>query len=123
MIGFTGGIDPHGAANLWLTTGGSHSFNLKQQTGQPPLQGWQPYAFEQEIDRLMIAGARELDETKRKAIYADYQRVVQENVPVIFLVNDRALMAARNTITGIQYSGLPSWGLWNVDELKVGSRE
>jgi peptide/nickel transport system substrate-binding protein len=119
IIGFTGGIDPHGAANLWLSTGGSHSFNLKQQPGQPPIQGWAPYPFEQDIDRLMIAGARELDETRRKAIYADYQRVVQDNVPVIFLVNDRALMAARNTINGIQYSGLPSWGLWNIDQLQV----
>lgn len=123
IIGFTGGIDPHGAANLWLSTGGSHSFNLKQQPGQPPIQGWQSYEFEKEIDRLMIAGARELDETKRQAIYADYQRVVQANLPVIFLVNDRALMAARNTITGIQYSGLPSWGLWNVDELQVKAKE
>ncbi len=119
IIGFTGGIDPHGAANLWLSTGGSHSFNLKQQTGQQPIQGWQPYPFELDIDRLLIAGARELDETKRKAIYADYQRVVQDNLPVIFLVNDRALMAARNTINGIQYSGLPSWGLWNIDQLQI----
>ncbi|MDX2239687.1 MAG: ABC transporter substrate-binding protein [Leptolyngbyaceae cyanobacterium bins.302] len=122
IIGFTGGVEPHSSANLWLSTGGSHSFNLKQQPGQPPIQGWQPYEFEQDIDRLMIAGARELDEAKRQAIYADYQRVVQENLPVIFLVNDRALMAARNTISGIQYSGLPSWGLWNIDELKVGDK-
>ncbi len=119
MIGFTGGIEPHGAANLWMSSGGSHSFNLMQQPGQQPIQGWQPYEFEKEIDRLMIAGARELDEIKRKQIYADYQRVVQDNLPVIFLVNDRALMAARNTINGIQYSGLPSWGLWNIAQLKV----
>jgi len=114
LIGFTGGIDPHGSANLWLSSGASHSFNLKQQPGQQPIQGWQPYPFEQEIDRLMVAGARELDETKRKAIYAEYQQVVQENLPVIFLVNDRALMAARKTLTGLEYTGLPSWGLWNI---------
>jgi peptide/nickel transport system substrate-binding protein len=119
MIGFTGGIEPHSAANLWLSSGASHSFNLKQQPGQPPIQGWQPYEFEQEIDRLIIAGARELDEAKRQQIYADYQRVVQDNLPVIFLVNDRALMAARNTVQGLQYSGLPSWGLWNIQELKM----
>jgi len=71
----------------------------------------------------MIAGARELDEAKRKQVYADYQRVVQENLPVIFLVNDRALMAARNTVQGLQYSGLPSWGLWNIQELKMKREE
>jgi peptide/nickel transport system substrate-binding protein len=118
MIGFTGGIEPHSAANLWLSSGASHSFNLKQQPGQPEIQGWEPYEFEKTIDRLMIAGARELDEPKRKQIYAEYQQVVQENVPVIFLVNDRALMVARNTVQGLKYSGLPSWGLWNIPEIR-----
>jgi peptide/nickel transport system substrate-binding protein len=123
MIGFTGGIEPHGAANLWMSTGASHASNLKQQPGQQPIQGWQAYEFEKEIDRLMVAGSRELDPAKRKQIYADYQRVVQENLPVIFLVNDRALMAARNTLKGLEYSGLPSWGLWNIQFLQKDDRK
>lgn len=123
MVGFTGGMDPHQAANFWLTTGGSHYFNLQQQPGQSPLRGWQATPAEQDIDRLFIAGAQELDEAKRRAIYADFQRLIQEQLPIILLVNDSALMAARNTIEGLQYSGLPSWGLWNIAELRVGSPE
>jgi peptide/nickel transport system substrate-binding protein len=75
--------------------------------------------MEKEIDRLLIAGARELDETKRKQIYAQFQQVVQENLPVIHLVNDRALIAVRNSVEGLRYNGLPSWGLWNIQELKM----
>ncbi|MBD2021929.1 ABC transporter substrate-binding protein [Leptolyngbya sp. FACHB-36] len=119
LIGFTGGIEPHQAANLWMSSGASHSFNLKPQPGQPPIQGWEILPMEQEIDRLFIAGARELDETKRKAIYADFQRLVQDQLPVIHLVNDRALMAVRDRVDGLKYTGLPSWGLWNVQELRV----
>jgi peptide/nickel transport system substrate-binding protein len=120
IIGFTGGIEPHAASNLWMSSGASHAFNLKQQPGQPPIQGWEPSETEKEIDRLFIAGARELDETKRKAIYAQFQRLVQEQLPVIHLVNDRALIAARNRVEGIKYTGLPSWGLWNIQELRIG---
>ncbi len=122
MIGFTGGVDPHGAANLWMSSGASHSFNLAPQPGQPPILGYAPTAMEQEIDRLFIAAARELDEAKRKQIYAEFQQLVQENLPVIHLVNDRALMAVRNTVSGLRYTGLPSWGLWNIPELRVEGR-
>ena len=119
MIGFSGGIEPHQAANLWLSSGASHAFNLKQQAGQPPIQDWQLTEMEREIDRLYIAAAAELDETKRKELYAQFQRLVQDQLPVIYLVNDRALLAARNTIEGLKYTGLPSWGLWNIAELKI----
>lgn len=119
IIGFTGGIEPHAASNLWVSSGASHSFNLKQQPGQPPIQGWAPNDWETEIDRLFVAGARELDEAKRKAIYAQFQQLVQEQLPVIHLVNDRALMAVRDRVEGLKYTGLPSWGLWNIQELRI----
>lgn len=119
IVGFGGGVDPHGVANLWMTSGGSHSFNLKQQPGQSEVKDYAPKPFEQEIDRLFIAGAQEFDETKRKAIYAEFQQLVAEEVPIIHLVNDRALMAVRDDVQGLQYSGLPTWGLWNIDELDL----
>lgn len=123
MIGFTGGIEPHGLANLWTSSGGSHSFNLKQQPGQPSIQNWQPNDWELEIDRLFAAGAREFDDEKRKAIYADFQRIVQEQLPVIHLVNETAIMTVRDRIQGLKYTGLPSWGLWNIQELQVQSEK
>lgn len=119
IIGFTGGIEPHDGANLWTSRGGSHSFNLVSQPGQPPIQGWEPLEWEKEIDRLFTLGTQTLDENKRKEIYGEFQRVVQENLPVIHLVTENALMAVRNRVQGLKYSGLPTWGLWNIDELKV----
>ncbi|MCU0551164.1 MAG: ABC transporter substrate-binding protein [Leptolyngbya sp. Prado105] len=119
MIGFTGGVEPHGLANLWMTSGGSHSFNLGQQPGQPKIQGYVANDWEKEIDRLFIQGAQELDKEKRKKIYGEFQKLVQEQLPVIHLVNDSAIMAVRNRVQGLKYSGLPSWGLWNIQELKI----
>ncbi|MBD2000658.1 ABC transporter substrate-binding protein [Leptolyngbya sp. FACHB-541] len=119
MIGFTGGIDPHSGANLWTSKGGSHMFNLGPQPGEPQITGWQPNDWELEIDRLFTAGARELDESKRQEIYGNFQRIVQEQLPVIHLIHEIALVAVRDRIQGLKYTGLPSWGLWNIQELKV----
>jgi peptide/nickel transport system substrate-binding protein len=119
MIGFTGGVEPNGLANFWTSSGGSHYFNLKQQPGQKPMTGWQQNDWEGEIDRLFIAGAREFDPVKRKQIYAQFQRLTQEQLPIILLVNDSALMAVRDRVKGLKYSGLPSWGLWNIEELTL----
>jgi peptide/nickel transport system substrate-binding protein len=119
MVGFEGGVEPHAVANLWLSGGGSHSFNLKQQEGQPAIQGYAPKDFEREIDRLFVAGAREYDPAKRRKIYVEFQQLIAEQVPLIHLVNDRALMAVRNDVQGLRYSGLPFWGLWNIEEVKL----
>jgi peptide/nickel transport system substrate-binding protein len=118
IIGFTGGIEPHSLANFWVSKGASHYFNLGPQPGQPPIRGWRPYGFETQMDRLFLQGSRELDQTRRKAIYAEFQRLAQDQLPIIYLVNDSALMAVRNTISGLEYTGLPSWGLWNIQSLR-----
>jgi peptide/nickel transport system substrate-binding protein len=118
MIGFEGGVEPHAIANLWMTGGGSHSFNLKLQPGQKPIQDYAPKPFEEKIDQLFIRGAQEFDPKKRQKIYHEFQQVVAEEVPIIQLVNDRALMAVRGNIQGLKYNGLPTWGLWNIDELQ-----
>jgi peptide/nickel transport system substrate-binding protein len=119
MIGFTGSIEPHSGANLWTSKGGSHMFNLAPQPGEPQIIGWQPNDWELEIDRLFTAGARELDEAKRQEIYGKFQQIVQEQLPVIHLVHEIAIVAVRDRIQGLKYTGLPSWGLWNIQELKV----
>jgi peptide/nickel transport system substrate-binding protein len=67
----------------------------------------------------VTAGAKEFDPQKRKAIYSKFQILIQEQVPVIHLVNEMSLMAAQPKVSGIQYSGAPTWGLWNIAELKI----
>ena len=119
IIGFSGGIEPHSGANLWTSSGGSHLFNQGPQPGEPPIQGWEASDWELEIDRLFVEGAQEFDETKRQKIYGEFQQIVQEQLPMIHLVHEVATMAVRDRLSGLKYSGLPSWGLWNIYELKI----
>ncbi len=119
--GFTGGVEPNGGANIWSPDGGLHVFNQQAQPGQPPLEGREVADWEAKIGQLYIEAAQELDETKRKAIYAETQRLAQEYVPFIHLVNPLALAAVRDRIQGIKYSALGGI-LWNVHELKSAEK-
>ena len=113
----TGGVEPHSGANIWLPDGGFHPFNQKPQPGQPPIEGREVADWEAEIGRLYIEGARELDEIKRKEIYAETQRLAQEYLPFIHLINPLALAAIRDRIEGVKFSALGGT-LWNIHELK-----
>ena len=118
LLGLTGGNEPNNGANVWFTDGNLHMFNQKPAPGQQPLTGRTIAPWEKEIDRLFVAGARELDQEKRKAIYAEIQQLVSDNLPFIYLVNPKALGAVRNKFEGIEYSALGG-AFWNMDELKV----
>ncbi|PSB34593.1 ABC transporter substrate-binding protein [Chlorogloea sp. CCALA 695] len=121
LLGFTGGIEPHDGANVWLTNGGLHSFNQKEPPGEKPLIGREIAPWEAEIGRLYIKGSQELDEAKRKAIYAETQKLTQEYLPFIHLVSPLSLVAVRDRIQGLEYSALGSQGgtMWDKYKLKV----
>ena len=118
LLGFTGGVEPHNGANVWFTDGGLHSFNQAPQVGQTPIEGREVYPWEQEIADLYVKASQELDETKRKAIYAETQRITQEYLPMIYLVNALSMSAVRDRVSGIKYSSLGG-AFWNIYELKV----
>ena len=117
VMGFTAGEEPNSAANLWLTNGGLHMFN-QQPSGQPPLPGRQVYDWEKQISDLYIKAAQELDEGKRKALYVETQKLVQENLPFIHLVGQYSMTAVRNRVENVKYTALGGV-LWNINELKL----
>jgi peptide/nickel transport system substrate-binding protein len=121
LLGFTGGIEPNDGANVWLPDGGLHAFNQKPQAGQKKLIGREVADWEAEIGRLYIKAAQEFDENKRKEIYAETQRLTQEYLPMIHLVNPLSLAALRNRLENVRFSALGSnrATLWNKYELKV----
>lgn len=122
LLGFTGGVEPNDGANIWSSKGGLHSFNQGPQEGTSPIQGWQTYEWEKEVDRLMIEGAKELDDAKRKVIYARYQNIVQEQLPLIYLVNPLSMGAVKNQIEDVKYTALGG-AFWNLYELKIGEQK
>ncbi|MBE9211240.1 ABC transporter substrate-binding protein [Plectonema cf. radiosum LEGE 06105] len=118
LLGLTGGLEPNDGANVWKPEGGLHMFNQKPQPGQKPIEGWEVSPWEAEIARLYVQATQELDEAKVKEIYAETQRITQENLPFIYLVNPLSLSAIRNKFEGIQYNAIGG-AFWNLHEIKI----
>jgi len=124
ILGFTGGAEPNSAINLWATDGDSHLFNKGPVGEEQPFIGREVADWEKKIHDLMIQGAQELDETKRKAIYAEYQQLVQEQLPLIHLTIPLYLVAVRDRVDNTQVSALAgstgvTGALWNLEQLKL----
>jgi peptide/nickel transport system substrate-binding protein len=118
LIGFTGGIEPNDGANFWSVDGGSHMFNLKPQVGNLAITDRQISDWEKKIDDLYIQAAQELNEDKRRQIYIETQKITQENLPCIYLVNALSLSAVKNRVKGIDYSPI-NGPFWNLHELTI----
>ncbi|BAQ65896.1 oligopeptide ABC transporter [Geminocystis sp. NIES-3709] len=118
IIGFGGGNEPNGGANLWFPDGNLHLFNQKPQPGRSPIQGRVIADWEAEIGDLYIEGAKELDLEKRKTIYNKTQQLAVEYLPLIYLVNPYSLAAVRNRIKGVEFSALGG-AFWNIEKLKI----
>jgi peptide/nickel transport system substrate-binding protein len=126
ILGFTGGAEPNSAINLWATDGDSHFFNKGPLGEEKPFVGREVADWEKKIHDLMIQGAQELDETKRKAIYAEYQQLVQEQLPLIHLAVPLYLVAVRDRVDNVQPSALAggtgvAGAIWNLESLKLKS--
>ena len=101
--------DPNSDINVWLSSGGSHFWNL----GQPkPSTPW-----EAEIDQLMEKqlASRTFDE--RKKSYDRVQEIIRENQPLIFLASPDILSGAKNTVGNFHPATLEPYVLWNVEQL------
>lgn len=119
ILGLSGaGIEPDGGRNVWSPNGRLHFFNQSPAAGQPPIEGRVVADWEAAVGKLYVQGGQELNDEKRKLIYAEAQKLAQANVPMIFLVNPLALSAVRNRIEGVRYSALGG-ALWNLYELKL----
>ena len=125
LVGFTGGIEPNGGANLWLPEGNYHLFNQSVQPGRDPIEGRIIADWEQRIGDLYIQAAQTLDPAQRKALYAETQRITQANLPFIYLVNPLSLSAVRNRVEGVRHTALKdrSEPFWNIYELRVAEKK
>jgi peptide/nickel transport system substrate-binding protein len=119
ILGISGAaVEPDGGRNTWAVDGRLHVFNQSPGQGQTPLEGREVSEWELEISRLYVQGSQELDDERRKLIYGETQRLAQEYLPFIYLVNPLSLTAVRDRLEGVKYSALGG-SLWNLYELRL----
>ncbi|BCH21429.1 ABC transporter substrate-binding protein [Mesorhizobium sp. L-8-3] len=79
--------------------------------------GWQNAVYKNpEVDALIEAARKEVDQAKRVAIYGDFQKKVVEDAPDIFGVLERRKLAMRDNVkdyhfTPVASNAIEAWGL------------
>ncbi|HEY9723207.1 MAG TPA: hypothetical protein V6D47_14450, partial [Oscillatoriaceae cyanobacterium] len=105
--------EPHSVSSLWYSNGQDHVFDLNPGPTKNP-----HYPWEAQIDQLYDEGAATVDETKRKAIYGQFQQVETDQELMIFLPIPYYVSAVRNTVGNARpsaYSALgSSWNSWEL---------
>jgi peptide/nickel transport system substrate-binding protein len=110
LMGLGGGdADPNGDMNVWLSSGGTHLWNMHETK---PATAW-----EGDLDRLMNQQLITLDYKKRKHIYDHAQQIIADNVPFIFLATPDVLVGASTDVANLHPATLDPYVLWNADEL------
>ncbi|MCS6903136.1 MAG: ABC transporter substrate-binding protein, partial [Candidatus Bipolaricaulota bacterium] len=95
IIGLTGGVDPHFSANVWRTDGGLHFWRRSSKENPPD--------WEKRVDELFDLGATTFDEDEAKGFYREFQRLVSENLPLIYTVNQRFLYAVKIDLVNTEH--------------------
>jgi peptide/nickel transport system substrate-binding protein len=107
----TSDLDPALTQDFWLSSGNSHLWHMAQLAPATP--------WEAEIDRLMRQQATTTDEPERLRLFADAQRVLAEEVPVLYFVAPRLSMGVSRRVRHVSPSVLRPHLLWAADSLSV----
>jgi peptide/nickel transport system substrate-binding protein len=101
IAGWGTGTDPDSSWNIW------HSEMIEQEGGRNYSCFSNP-----RVDELFRLGRREFDETKRRDMYREIQKIVYDEQPYTFLWNRPTTWAFNNRLRGVVFSPR---GVWNFD--------
>jgi peptide/nickel transport system substrate-binding protein len=110
LLGFTNmAVDPVEQTNFWLSSGEQHAWWPQQKS---PSTAW-----EARIDQLVLAQASEPSRDARRTAFNEVQRIMEEQEPVIYLVNPDFLTAVDTSLRGMRFSSLFPQALANIESV------
>ena len=104
-------LDPAGNLDFWVSSGEGHPWNV---ASKKPATEW-----EARIDALMAQQASTLDMAQRRAVFNEVQKVMGENLPVLYFASPRLYAAHSTRVRGAVPAITRPHLLWNVDMLSV----
>ncbi len=115
IMGFTGSpLEPYGGKNVWYSNGTLHVFNMRKTPQENNKLLW----WEKKLNGIFDKASLELDFDKRKALYEDYQKLVYEQKPLIYLYSPIRISAIRNKFGNIHPTELGGV-LHNLEEIYI----
>lgn len=113
IMGLTGSpLEPHDGKNVWHSYGSLHLFN--QRTKKPNFDD--RLKFEKRLDEIFDLAALQTDFANRKKLYDEYQQIIYEEKPIIYLYSPIRIVALRKKFKNIYPSQL--MGItYNIEEI------
>ncbi|HRZ39868.1 MAG TPA: ABC transporter substrate-binding protein, partial [Candidatus Omnitrophota bacterium] len=114
LLGLTGGVEPHFGRNVWHSSGQLHVWS--------PMQSEPATDWEARVDRIFDAAVQELDEDKRKILYDEWQRIVSEELPLIYTILGGNIFAVRDRFGNLRptaYGG----AFHNIEEIYIKTHD
>jgi peptide/nickel transport system substrate-binding protein len=96
LLALTGNVEPHFGKNVWHSSGYLHMWSPDRKKPSTP--------WEERIDSIFSAGSRELDESKRKALYDEWQRIAADELPFIYTVLPEQIFCISNKFKNVNPS-------------------
>ncbi len=96
LLALSGNVDPQFGKNVWESSGYLHMWHPSEKTPATP--------WEARIDSLFGSAAGELDETKRKALYDEWQTIAATELPFIYTVLPEQIFCISNKFRNINPS-------------------
>jgi peptide/nickel transport system substrate-binding protein len=112
VLGFTGGPEPNDGSVIWRSVGPYHQWWPKEPHPET--------AWEAKIDADFARGAHNPDPKQRKIYYDDFQEILGQEQPMIFLTYGEDYSAVRNHFGNIEptaFNGLGGSVFWNLEEI------
>lgn len=116
IMGFTGSpIEPNGGKNVMMSDGTLHVYNMRLQKDKNSKR----YDFENRIDELFIKGALATKFEERKKYYDEYQKIIYDEKPFIYIYAPTRIVAIRNKFKNIFPTSLGGV-TYNIEEIYIG---
>jgi peptide/nickel transport system substrate-binding protein len=108
---FGSDTDPALNPDFWFSFGSAHLWNMVQKT---PATDW-----ERRIDELMAKQIASPDESERKSLFDEIQRVFVEHEPVVYFAAPRVYAAVSSRVTNLTPAISRPQTMWAPEMLAV----
>ena len=98
IMGFTGNpLEPYSGKNVWQSNGSLHLFNMRHSESDNK----NIFAWERRLNEIFDKAAVELDFDRRRALYEEYQQLIYDMKPMIYLYSPIRITAIRKKFGNI----------------------
>lgn len=114
IMGLTGTpLEPHNGKNVWYSNGSLHLFNQR-----PSGKATDRYPWEVKLDKIIDEASLKITFKDRKKLYDEYQQIIYDEKPIIYLYSPVRVVAIRKKFGNIFPSPLAGVN-YNLDEIYI----